>query len=103
MCTSGDLLLVASAFSTLCRRLMITLLAQGFPLREIVGALLLDVGLCVCAVSAMELLRDRILDFDRGLDLFIKGWKCVPPRNLQISNHRRFAEERESLTIPLVV
>lgn len=57
---------------------MTTLLGQGFPLRQVVRTLLLDVGLCVCTVGTMELLCDGILDFD-GLDLFIERREGVAP------------------------
>lgn len=50
---------------------MVALLAKSFPLRQIVRALLFDIGLGIASMLAMEFLRDWVLDLDR-LDLFIK-------------------------------
>ena len=63
---------------------MTALFAQIFPLRQIVGSLLFYVRLCVGAMGAVELLSNRVLDFD-GLDLFIKCWKRIAPNSLSVA------------------
>ena len=73
--------MIASALSTLGRRLVTALLAQFLPLGQIVGPLLLYVGLCVGTMGAMEFLCNRILDFDR-FDLFVKCGEGVSPNRV---------------------
>ena len=54
------------------------LVRHGFPFRQIVRSLFLNVGLCVDAVLSSELLRDRVLDFD-ALDSFCKIREGLAP------------------------
>ena len=57
---------------------MIAFFTDGFPLRQVVGALLFDIGLRVCSVCAVEFLGNGILDF-YGLDLFVQSRERIPP------------------------
>lgn len=57
---------------------MMWLVRHGFPFRQIVRSLFLNVGLCVDAVLSSELLRDRVLDFD-ALDGFGKIRERLAP------------------------
>ena len=57
---------------------MIALFAQRFPLRQIVAALFLDVGLRVCTVCACEFLRDGVLHADR-FDGFVEATEGFVP------------------------
>ena len=49
---------------------MITFFTKSFPLREVVGALFLDVCLGVGPMYSMEFLCDGVLDF-HSLDLLV--------------------------------
>ena len=63
---------------------MIALFAEALPLWQVVGALLLDVGLCVGAVGAGEFLGDGILDAD-AFDCFVKATEGIMPVNVVVS------------------
>lgn len=57
---------------------MIALFAERLPLWKVVRSLLLDVGLCVGAMRAGELLGDGILDADALDDLIESAQRFVP-------------------------
>jgi len=57
---------------------MMWLVRHGFPFRQIVRSLFLNVGLCVDAVLPSELLGDGVLDFD-ALDGFGKIRERLAP------------------------
>lgn len=76
--TSDNLRLVAPALSTFRRRLVLRFLCQGLPFGKVVGSLLFDILLSVDALSAVELLRDRVLDSD-PLHVFVEIGKTFPP------------------------
>jgi hypothetical protein len=51
---------------------------QGFPLWQIVGTLLFDIRLSICAMRAIEFLHNRIFH-PNFLDHFIKSGEVVAP------------------------
>lgn len=57
---------------------MVTFLTESLPLRQIIGPLLLNVGLCVCTMRSVKLLSNWVLNLD-SLDSFVKRRQGVDP------------------------
>ena len=81
--TSRDDVLISPPFTSLGGWLMVALLREGFPLRQIVRSLLLNTGLRMFAMRSRKFLCNRVLDLNR-FDGFDKWWKGLSPGTTEI-------------------
>ena len=100
MALDGGLGLASAALTALGGRLVVAALAELAPFGEVVGALLLHVGLAVFARDSGNVLFDGILDSDVP-DLFVQRRQRIGPRKkVNRSSTNDTTRSPERLTIP---